>query len=84
MFQLSYEGRACCMSNKNVQLANAAKDENATLQVAYLKSIFWQSGHLPNAFAAPDFTKQLGRERGPANCDCTTGGARESGEGFDK
>lgn len=37
MFQLSYEGRACCMSNKNVQLANAAKDENATLQVGKLR-----------------------------------------------
>ena len=38
MYQLSYEGRACCMSNKNVQLANAAEDENATLQVTYVTS----------------------------------------------
>ena len=32
MFQLSYEGRACCMSNKNVQLANVANESSATLQ----------------------------------------------------
>ena len=32
MFQLSYEGRACCMSNKNVQLANVADESSPTLQ----------------------------------------------------
>ena len=32
MFQLSYEGRACCMSNKNVQLANVANESSPTLQ----------------------------------------------------
>ena len=37
MFQLSYEGRACCMSNKNVQLANVAADGVATLQVGKLR-----------------------------------------------
>jgi len=37
MYQLSYEGRACCMSNKNVQLANAADEELAALQVGKLR-----------------------------------------------
>ena len=37
MYQLSYEGRACCMSNKNVQLANVADDGVATLQVGKLR-----------------------------------------------
>ena len=41
MYQLSYEGRACCMSNKNVQLANAANDKLPTLQVGKLqKNLF--------------------------------------------
>jgi len=41
MFQLSYEGRACCMSNKNVQLANVANESSPTLQVGKLqKNLF--------------------------------------------
>ena len=41
MFQLSYEGRACCMSNKNVQLANVANERMPTLQVGKLqKNLF--------------------------------------------
>ena len=37
MYQLSYEGRACCMSNKNMQLANTQDDHYATLQVGKLR-----------------------------------------------
>eukprot|EP00908_Phaeocystis_cordata_P011801 Transcript_22756.p1 GENE.Transcript_22756~~Transcript_22756.p1 ORF type:complete len:455 (+),score=191.70 Transcript_22756:403-1767(+) len=41
MYQLSYEGRACCMSNKNVQLANVANERSPTLQVGKLqKNLF--------------------------------------------
>ena len=42
MFQLSYEGRACCMSNKNVQLANVANESSPTLQ-----AILSRHAHLP-------------------------------------
>ena len=38
MFQLSYEGRACCMSNKNVQLADTSRPEEAALQVGKLRN----------------------------------------------
>ena len=37
MFQLSYEGRACCMSNKNVQLANVANESSPTLQAILVR-----------------------------------------------
>ncbi len=37
MFQLSYEGRACCMSNKNVQLVDVARTEVAALQIGKLR-----------------------------------------------
>merc|ERR1712146_523851 len=37
MYQLSYEGRAYCMSNKNVQLANVCHDKMPTLQVGKLR-----------------------------------------------
>ena len=33
MFQLFCEGRACCMSNKNVQLADTSRPDEAALQV---------------------------------------------------
>ena len=39
MFQLSYEGRACCMSNKNVQLADVAQPEFAALQIGKLRQV---------------------------------------------
>jgi len=38
MFQLFCEGRACCMSNKNVQLADTAKPEEAALQIGKLRA----------------------------------------------
>lgn len=37
MFQLFCEGRACCMSNKNVQLADTARPDEAALQVGKLR-----------------------------------------------
>ena len=39
MFQLSYEGRACCMSNKNVQLANVANESSPTLQAILTRTL---------------------------------------------
>ena len=38
MFQLFCEGRACCMSNKNVQLADTSRPDEAALQVGKLRS----------------------------------------------
>ena len=38
MFQLFCEGRACCMSNKNVQLADMSRPDEAALQVGKLRS----------------------------------------------
>ena len=38
MFQLFCEGRACCMSNKNVQLADTLVPEQAVLQVGKLNN----------------------------------------------
>ena len=38
MFQLFCEGRACCMSNKNVQLADTARPEEAALQIGKLRN----------------------------------------------
>jgi hypothetical protein len=38
MFQLFCEGRACCMSNKNVQLADTSKPDEAALQVGKLRA----------------------------------------------
>ena len=38
MFQLFCEGRACCMSNKNVQLADMAMPDRAALQVGKLSN----------------------------------------------
>ena len=38
MYQLFCEGRACCMSNKNVQLADTALPDEAALQVGKLRA----------------------------------------------
>ena len=38
MFQLFCEGRACCMSNKNVQLADTSRPDEAALQIGKLRS----------------------------------------------
>lgn len=38
MFQLFCEGRACCMSNKNVQLADTSRPDEAALQVGKLRN----------------------------------------------
>lgn len=38
MFQLFCEGRACCMSNKNVQLADTARPDEAAMQVGKLRA----------------------------------------------
>ena len=38
MFQLFCEGRACCMSNKNVQLADTSRPDEAALQVGKLRA----------------------------------------------
>jgi len=37
MFQLFCEGRACCMSNKNLQLADGTRPDEAALQVGKLR-----------------------------------------------
>ena len=48
MFQLSYEGRACCMSNKNVQLANVANESSPTLQATLSRHArLSRHAHLP-------------------------------------
>ena len=54
MFQLSYEGRACCMSNKNVQLANVANESSPTLQVRAPPHHATTPPHQPFAKLAPE------------------------------
>ena len=57
MFQLFCEGRACCMSNKNMQLADVTRPDEAALQIGKMsQSMFnvdfgaWPA-RLPTALA---------------------------------